>query len=202
VDETTFVPIAARAPVHGYPSNDKSSTEIHNFNDTGEKDRGAEELTFAPVRDGQVEFVQPDNLLQGMHGYLPDCLSDHKNSSLCTGFEIFLVDFASKLDFAGSPVQQEPSPNGFNEVNKYTSGTEFYGPTATLAFLLELRSRARSFQSQFSQINDHSSGGGFEPRTSRRMSIVNFFHSADPAVSGTKPVKLPLCSLHLTLSDS
>lgn len=70
-----------------------------------------------------------------------------------------------------------PSPNGFGEVNNHTSGTEFYGPAATLAFLIELRSRARSFQSQ-------ACDRGSDLKESRKISVVNFFHSADYDVSG------------------
>lgn len=83
--------------------------------------------------------------------------------------------------------EEEPSPHGFGEVNKYTSGTEFYGPTATLAFLLELRSRARSFQTKSSQLNSRASARGSKLRRSRRLSIVNFFHGDDHATSGITP---------------
>lgn len=85
------------------------------------------------------------------------------------------------------PDEQQLSPNGFGEVNKSTSGTEFYGPTATLAFLLELRSRARSFQSQFNRPNLRPTRSSFGSNGSRKLSIVNFFHSADNDVSETLP---------------
>jgi hypothetical protein len=63
-------------------------------------------------------------------------------------------------------------------VNKSTSGTEFYGPTATLAFLLELRSRARSFQAQSDRSEQRPARGSFGSNGARKLSIVNFFHNA------------------------
>jgi hypothetical protein len=87
-------------------------------------------------------------------------------------------------DNIDGPEDEQLSPNGFREVNKSTSGTEFYGPTATLAFLLELRSRARSFQSQVNEPNAR------QPRRSSgssKLSIDKFFHSNDNEVSKTLP---------------
>jgi hypothetical protein len=79
----------------------------------------------------------------------------------------------------------EPGPHGFGEVNKYTSGTEFYGPTATLAFLIELQSRARSFQTKSSQIIRKDSTKGSKLGRTQMLSIVNFFHGDDQTTSGT-----------------
>lgn len=42
--------------------------------------------------------------------------------------------------------EEETFPQGFGETNSRTNGREFYGPAATLAFLLELRSRAATFR--------------------------------------------------------
>jgi hypothetical protein len=86
--------------------------------------------------------------------------------------------------------EEEPSIHGFGEVNKYTSGTGFYGPTATLAFLIKLRSRARSFQTKSTQLNSKTSTPVSNLRRSRRPSIVNFFHGDDHIESGTRPLQL------------
>lgn len=90
------------------------------------------------------------------------------------------------LETRNPPAEMEPSPNGFGEVNAHTNGTEFYGPTATLAFLLELRSRARSFQSQNSLNRSELPATRSEQSESQKLSIVNFFHGDDSALSGTK----------------
>lgn len=78
---------------------------------------------------------------------------------------------------------QEPSPAGFGEINYRTNGKEFYGPAATLAFLLELRSRAKAFQSQhqLSRLDpvDARIGSG-----RHQSSIVNFLDADDDVPLG------------------
>jgi hypothetical protein len=92
----------------------------------------------------------------------------------------------------GDPLVSNPlkadelNAQGFGEFNNYTSGTEFYGPTATLAFLVELQSRARSFQTKSMQHSSRISIEGSNQERPRRVSIVNYFHSDDPAASGIK----------------
>lgn len=98
---------------------------------------------------------------------------------------VLTTNVAPYPDIGDPPVDAEPSPNGFGEVNTHTNGTEFYGPTATLAFLLELRSRARSFQSQNSEGKNRFTTERPEQRESRKLSIVNFFHGGDDALPGT-----------------
>jgi hypothetical protein len=98
---------------------------------------------------------------------------------------VLTTNVAPYPDIGDPPVAAEPSPNGFGEVNTHTNGTEFYGPTATLAFLLELRSRARSFQSQNSEGKNRFTTERPEQRESRKLSIVNFFHGGDDALPGT-----------------
>jgi hypothetical protein len=97
-------------------------------------------------------------------------------------------DNVPNTNFTDELEDEQLTSNGFGEVNKSTTGTEFYGPTATLAFLLELRSRARSFQSQINELKAHPPTGNFRPNGARKMSVVNFFHNIDNDVSE----KLPL----------
>lgn len=96
----------------------------------------------------------------------------------------------NRLIHSNPEEKEEPCPHGFGGVNKYTSGTEFYGPTATLAFLIELRSRARSFQNKSSQLNSKASATGSNLGRSRGMSIVNLLRGDDHVASGTIPVHL------------
>jgi hypothetical protein len=70
---------------------------------------------------------------------------------------------------------QEHSPRGFGEVNNRTQGKEFYGPAATLAFLLELRRCARAYQE--SEAQDKAN-------TDCASSIVNFLHGDNEMLAG------------------
>jgi hypothetical protein len=80
------------------------------------------------------------------------------------------------------PVVEEPRSKGFGEVNEYTSGTEFYGPAATLAFLLELRARARAFQSQLSQVYHQNLPEAIGSNNSGSVSIISFLYGADDSL--------------------
>lgn len=87
------------------------------------------------------------------------------------------------------PVVEEPRSKGFGEVNEYTSGTEFYGPAATLAFLLELRARARAFQSQLKQVYHQNLPEAVGSTDSGSASIINFLYGADDGSKRMHPVQ-------------
>ena len=70
---------------------------------------------------------------------------------------------------------EETSPQGFGNTNYRTNGKEFYGPAATLAFLLELRSRARVFRRQIPSANIKTST---ESRRAK-SSLVNLMDGED-----------------------
>ncbi|KAH8817495.1 hypothetical protein F5884DRAFT_830552 [Xylogone sp. PMI_703] len=72
----------------------------------------------------------------------------------------------------------ESRSKGFEEINEYTDGREFYGPAATLAFLQELRARARSLKSKLKQIYLQSFPEDLDSTTSDSVSIINFFHGS------------------------
>ncbi len=78
---------------------------------------------------------------------------------------------------------QKTSPKGFGEVNNRTNGKEFYGPAATLAFLLELRRRVRDFHQQTMKSRIDSSAPTLKPMD-RAPSIVNFLHGDDDILPG------------------
>ena len=138
--------------------------------------------TALTVQDGQAGFTQSNLLEQGKHTYLPSSSGNHHYSPF--PYHCSIIVFND--DAVDVTAEEEGGPAGFGQVNDHTSGTEFYGPTATLAFLLELRSRARILQSQISQMNVRPPQAGREPKGPRRLSIVNFFHSDDYVISGTK----------------
>lgn len=65
--------------------------------------------------------------------------------------------------------EDETSPQGFGETNSRTNGKEFYGPAATLAFLMELRSRAAAVRRKLRPIKTQRK----TRRTQSRLSLVN-----------------------------
>lgn len=78
---------------------------------------------------------------------------------------------------ANHPVlEQDPetSPGGFGEVNNRTQGKEFYGPAATLAFLLELRRCARAYQQQTKPHSSEVMLSTNDTTVNHASSIVNF----------------------------
>ena len=86
---------------------------------------------------------------------------------------------------------EKPSANGygFGEIYKSTSGTQFYGPTATLAFLTELRSRARALQSRFQQTRENISNENPSPS----FSVENLLNSNE--IEATGSWQLPLANV-------
>ena len=64
---------------------------------------------------------------------------------------------------------------GFEEVNRHTHGTEYYGPVSLFSFLKKLRSRAQSQKSKTTAVEKPEARG----RDARDMSIVNLLHSSD-----------------------
>ena len=71
--------------------------------------------------------------------------------------------------------EEEPSPLGFGETNSRTDGKEFYGPAATLAFLLELRFRARAFRRQISSVQPRPQ----KDRIQSKSSLVNLMDAGN-----------------------
>lgn len=92
------------------------------------------------------------------------------------------------VNFAKPPeIEQDPetSPKGFGEVNHRTEGKEFYGPAATLAFLLELRRCARAYQQQTrSDSGNIMLSTNDDTAADPAASIVNFLHGDDEMLSG------------------
>ena len=77
---------------------------------------------------------------------------------------------------------EKPSADGFGETNSRTNGKEFYGPAATLAFLLELRSRARVFQRQSMGKESRRLLRRRESSNLPKSSIVNLMDGEDNSV--------------------
>jgi hypothetical protein len=71
--------------------------------------------------------------------------------------------------------EDDTSPQGLGEINSRTNGKEFYGPAATLVFLLELLRRARIFRRQISNGPVRSSAKA--PRN--KLSIINILDAGD-----------------------
>ncbi|KAG8664265.1 uncharacterized protein FPOAC1_013972 [Fusarium poae] len=82
-----------------------------------------------------------------------------------------------------SSSDDEASPEGFNETNSRTNGKEFYGPAATLAFLLELRARISAFQRK---LRDRQYS---RPRTRSRTSLVNLMDGEEVDDSNDKDAR-------------
>lgn len=92
-----------------------------------------------------------------------------------------------------SPAGQQPdAESGFEEVNRHTHGTEYYGPVSLFSFLRRLRSRAHN-QGQGLKIAERPELRN--TRDARDMSIVNLLHSSDFPVtspgSGEAPILDP-----------
>ena len=84
-----------------------------------------------------------------------------------------------------------PSGNGFGEIYTSTSSTQFYGPTAALAFLTELRSRARALQTRFKHTREGRPNQSYSPS----LSIDNLLHEEAAIGSETLPLKPPIPQL-------
>ncbi|KIW02725.1 uncharacterized protein PV09_06159 [Verruconis gallopava] len=77
--------------------------------------------------------------------------------------------------------QQPENESGFEEVNRHTRGTEYYGPVSLFSFLRRLRSRAHSQKLRTADKPETRSN-----RDARDMSIVNLLHSSDFPVTTPK----------------
>jgi len=85
----------------------------------------------------------------------------------------------------------EENEDTVDELNVHTDGREFYGATGTFSFLSRLRARARSYNTtrnsghDAAAVSGSGAGVGHEVRTMplQKVSIVNFFHSADGQTS-------------------
>lgn len=89
---------------------------------------------------------------------------------------------------------------GFEEVNKHTHGTEYYGPVSLFSFLKRLRSRAQVQKGYSADENLDLRG----PHNARDMSIVNLLHSSDYPVTspGSGNVNSPEHGRQPSLSSS
>jgi hypothetical protein len=139
---------------------------------------------YAPIRKGPREPQQRDNEITSSqllaNPLFPPVSSSHIHNRP--------TDAVSQ-----ATTDQEPSPRGFGEINYRTNGKEFYGPAATLAFLLELRFRAKAFQSQHG-LSGHSPINARIGEGHRKTSIVTFLDADDDVPSGMSvSLRLTLC---------
>jgi hypothetical protein len=72
--------------------------------------------------------------------------------------------------------QQLDADSGFEEVNRETHGTEYYGPVSLFSFLRRLRSRAHTQRLRTTEKPETATRNA---RDARDMSIVNLLHSSD-----------------------
>jgi hypothetical protein len=122
-------------------------------------------------------FQQADGSLRAAHP--PNLAKDAISRTALAPDDIVAEPSISSL-LQDDQIEEQPlaNPLGFGEINKRTNGKEFYGPTATLAFLLQLRLYAKSFQ-----IRSRKRSALGE---SKGSSIVNFLHGDDDTTPGTK----------------
>lgn len=85
---------------------------------------------------------------------------------------------------------EKPSAKDFGEIFKSTSGTQFYGPTAALAFLTELRTRARVLQSRFM----YAQGGTLNQEFPPSLSMDNILGSSEAETTSSCCFTVPKLS--------
>ncbi|KAJ9614973.1 hypothetical protein H2200_001047 [Cladophialophora chaetospira] len=128
---------------------------------------------IAPAPPKPQSVHSGDIASQSFINNLPNTSNPHNQQAQVFAPSSFKSQPLQEQPFDDLSSEEEPSPQGFGETNSRTNGREFYGPAATLVFLLELRYRARLFRRDFSSLQSR-------PQKKRTKSfLVNLMDGED-----------------------